>query len=151
MLASFGTLAQLRAEGVIRHIGLSNINAEQLRSAQSIVEIAAVTAHYNVAYRYAGPLLEAAEQAGVVFSPWHALTIVPQGADPIPFKSILEPIAKEVRRHGATSRSCLAAAPLARHTANPRHHKSDSFKGKPRGCGASTHARGSRSYHTARA
>jgi aryl-alcohol dehydrogenase-like predicted oxidoreductase len=90
-----GTLAQLKAEGVIRHIGLSNINAEQFCMAQSIVEIAAVTAHYNVAYRTAGPLLAAAEQAGVVFSPWHPLTIVPQGADPAPFNRVLEPIAKK--------------------------------------------------------
>jgi pyridoxine 4-dehydrogenase len=93
------TLAQLKAEGVIRHIGLSNINAEQFHRARNIVEIAAVTAHYNVAYREAAPLLEVVEQAGVVFSPWHPLTIAPHGGDPTPFNRVLEPIAKN---HGIT-------------------------------------------------
>jgi aryl-alcohol dehydrogenase-like predicted oxidoreductase len=91
--AQVETLAQLKAEGVIRSIGLSNVNVEQFHLAQRIVEIAAVTAHYNVAYRTAAPLLKAAEQAGVVFSPWHPLTIVPQGADPAPFRRVLEPLA----------------------------------------------------------
>jgi pyridoxine 4-dehydrogenase len=105
------TLAQLRSEGVIRHIGLSNINAEQFRVAQNIVEIAAVTAHYNVAYRTAGPLLEAAEQAGVVFSPWHPLTTAPQGVDPAPFNALLEPIAK---KYGATVQQIALAWLLRR-------------------------------------
>src|ERR1700734_4377992 len=41
------TLAALRDEGLIRHIGLSNVTVEQLRVAQTIVEIAAVTAHFH--------------------------------------------------------------------------------------------------------
>ena len=46
-----GTLAGLRQDGLIRHIGLSNVSAEQLRAALSITDIAAVTVHYNVAVR----------------------------------------------------------------------------------------------------
>lgn len=45
------TLAELREQGVIRHIGLSNVNVEQFRAAREIVEIAAVTAHYNIGDR----------------------------------------------------------------------------------------------------
>src|SRR5512133_2101477 len=45
------TLARLRQDGLIRHIGLSNVSADQLRSAMSITEIAVVTVHYNVAVR----------------------------------------------------------------------------------------------------
>ena len=57
------TLAALRHEGLIRHIGLSNVTLDQLRTAQAIVDIAAVTAHYNVAVRTGADLLRAAEDA----------------------------------------------------------------------------------------
>ena len=43
-----GALADLRQAGLIRHVGLSNVTLEQLRAAQSIVPVAAVTALYNV-------------------------------------------------------------------------------------------------------
>ena len=44
-----GTLAELRQQGVIRHIGLSNVSVGQFRAAQRITDIAAVTAPYNSA------------------------------------------------------------------------------------------------------
>jgi aryl-alcohol dehydrogenase-like predicted oxidoreductase len=43
------TLTALREEGVIRYIGLSNVTLDQLRAAQAIAPIAAVTAHYRCA------------------------------------------------------------------------------------------------------
>lgn len=69
------TLAELREQGIIRHIGLSNVTIEQFRIARSIVDIAAVTAHYNVIDRTGAPLLAAAEAAGIAFSPWHPTTV----------------------------------------------------------------------------
>src|SRR3954453_11396341 len=48
---TIATLATMKADGLIRHIGLSNVTAEQLRTAMSMTEIAAVTVHYNVAVR----------------------------------------------------------------------------------------------------
>jgi aryl-alcohol dehydrogenase-like predicted oxidoreductase len=45
------TLAGLRQDGLIRHIGLSNVSAGQLRTALTITGIAAVTVYYNVAVR----------------------------------------------------------------------------------------------------
>ena len=45
------TLAALQEERLIRHIGLSNVTLNQLRAAQAIVRIDAVTAHYNVGAR----------------------------------------------------------------------------------------------------
>ena len=41
-------------QGLIRHIGLSNVTADQLAAARQIVDIAAVTAHFNVVARRAG-------------------------------------------------------------------------------------------------
>ncbi|GAA1649552.1 hypothetical protein GCM10009744_46270 [Kribbella alba] len=61
-----GTLAELREQGLIKHIGLSNVTLEQFRQAQQIVEIAAVTAHYNVTMRTGQDLFDAAEKTGVV-------------------------------------------------------------------------------------
>jgi aryl-alcohol dehydrogenase-like predicted oxidoreductase len=69
-----GVLAELREAGLIRHVGLSNVTLEQLRIAQSIVPIAAVTALYNVTARVGADLLAAAEQDRIVFSPWHPVT-----------------------------------------------------------------------------
>ncbi|WP_269459021.1 aldo/keto reductase [Micromonospora inositola] len=60
------TLADLREQGLIRQIGLSNVSVEQFRTAQSIVDIAAVSALYNVSNRVGGALLEAAEASGAV-------------------------------------------------------------------------------------
>jgi len=45
----------MRQDGLIRHIGLSNVSADQLRTAQSITDIAAVTVQYNVAVRDGPP------------------------------------------------------------------------------------------------
>jgi len=47
-----GTLAELRKEGLIGHIGLSNVTVGQLRAARQVTEIAAVTAYFNVAARH---------------------------------------------------------------------------------------------------
>jgi aryl-alcohol dehydrogenase-like predicted oxidoreductase len=74
------TLAKLQEEGLIRHVGLSNVSAEQFRLARGIVEIAAVTAHYNIGVRVNAELLGAAEEAGVIFSPWHP-AVVPTGCE----------------------------------------------------------------------
>jgi len=69
-----GALAELRQAGLIRHVGLSNVTLEQLRVAQSIVSIAAVTALYNVTARVGADLLTAAEEDQIVFAPWHPVT-----------------------------------------------------------------------------
>ncbi|HEX4291479.1 MAG TPA: aldo/keto reductase [Trebonia sp.] len=69
-----GVLAELRQAGLIRHVGLSNVTLAQLRAAQSIVPIAAVTALYNVTARAGADLLAAAEADRIVFSPWHPVT-----------------------------------------------------------------------------
>jgi pyridoxine 4-dehydrogenase len=90
--AQVETLAELRAEGHIRHIGLSNVSATQFQQARSIVEIAAVTAHYNVSGRTGADLLAAAEAAGAVFSPWHPTSVTDPGQNATRFADVLDPI-----------------------------------------------------------
>jgi pyridoxine 4-dehydrogenase len=90
------TLAGMRKEGLIRQIGLSNISADQLRIAMSITEIAAVTAHYNIGIRLGAELIKAADEAGIVFSPWHPAA-VPSGEEGKRFRDVLSPIAEKYR------------------------------------------------------
>jgi aryl-alcohol dehydrogenase-like predicted oxidoreductase len=99
------TLAALREEGLIRHVGLSNVTLEQFLAAQQIVEIAAVTAHFNASARTGGDLLHAAEDNGAVFSPWHPVTLT-EGPDTDKVMAVIEPIAA---RHGVTARQIALA------------------------------------------
>src|SRR3954447_7996242 len=57
-----GTFAELRDEGKIRHIGLSEVTVEQLELARSITPIATVQNRYNLADRAAEDVLEACER-----------------------------------------------------------------------------------------
>ena len=88
------TLAGLRQDGLIRHIGLSNVSAEQLRTAMSITDIAAVTVHYNVAVRLGAAVRQVAQDAGIVFSPYHP-GAVPRGHEGEPFHAAIDPIAEK--------------------------------------------------------
>lgn len=65
-----GALRDLRDEGKIGHIGLSEVTAGQLEEARGIVEIASVQNRYNVLDREHEPVLEACEAAGIAFLPW---------------------------------------------------------------------------------
>ena len=111
-----GTLAELRKEGLIGHIGLSNVTPGQLRAALQITEIAAVTAHFNVAARQHAALLETAISAGAVFCPWQPVSLIQPGvrtdtSGPQAVRNVLEPIAA---RHEATIPQVALAWLLAR-------------------------------------
>ena len=88
------TLASMKADGLIGHIGLSNVSADQLRTAMSMTDIAAVTVHYNVAVRLGAAVRRVAQDAGIVFSPWHPGAI-PGGDEGRPFHAVIDPIAAE--------------------------------------------------------
>jgi aryl-alcohol dehydrogenase-like predicted oxidoreductase len=70
---SVGTLRELRDEGNIRHVGLSNVSVAQLEEAREIVEIASVQNEYNVGNRESDDVLDACEAAGIAFLPWYPL------------------------------------------------------------------------------
>ena len=70
---SVGELAKLQKEGKIRHIGLSNVNSEQLATARKIVRIASVQNRYNVADRGADDVLALCEKEQIAFIPWGPL------------------------------------------------------------------------------
>jgi aryl-alcohol dehydrogenase-like predicted oxidoreductase len=104
------TLAGMRQDGLIRHVGLSNVSAGQLRTALSITDIAAVTVQYNVAVRLGAAVRQVAHDAGIVFSPWHP-GVVPRGDEGKPFHAVIDPIAAE---HDATPQQIALAWQLHR-------------------------------------
>ena len=65
-----GELNDLRAEGKIRHIGVSEVTATELEDATKLADIATVQNQYSVANRQSETVLEFAEDRGIGFIPW---------------------------------------------------------------------------------
>lgn len=70
---SVGALADLQREGKVRHIGLSEVNLEQLKRALAVAPIATVQNRYNVVDRDHEPVLGYCEANGIGFIPWAPL------------------------------------------------------------------------------
>jgi aryl-alcohol dehydrogenase-like predicted oxidoreductase len=70
---SVGTLKELRDEGKIRHVGLSNVSVEELERAERIVPIVSVQNMYNADDRSSDDVLAACEERGIPFLPWFPL------------------------------------------------------------------------------
>ena len=119
-----GELVKLQQEGKIRHIGLSEVNVDQLEAAQKVATIVSVQNMYNLSVRTAEPVLEG------VRGPGHRLhPVVPAGRR----------AARRCRRAAAAHRrrprrvpvatgAGLAAQALAGDAADPRH-----VEGRPSG------------------
>ena len=83
-----GELVALQQEGKIRHIGLSEVNVDQLEAAQKIATIVSVQNMYNLTARTAEPVLEACEAQGIGFIPWFPLAAGPLAAPDGPLQRI---------------------------------------------------------------
>ncbi|MDG4826877.1 oxidoreductase [Asanoa sp. WMMD1127] len=70
---AFGALAELREQGLIRHLGLSTVTASQLREARSIAPVVAVQNFYNLAQRADDALVDLVAAEGVAFVPYFPL------------------------------------------------------------------------------
>ncbi|MEA2380125.1 MAG: pyridoxine 4-dehydrogenase [Solirubrobacteraceae bacterium] len=91
---SIGALKELRDEGRIRHVAVSNVNMERLAIARGIVEIAAVQNQYSLTDRRSQAVLDECEKEGIGFVPWAPLdagALEPGG-----------PVDQIAERHGAT-------------------------------------------------
>ncbi|MFI1753568.1 aldo/keto reductase [Streptomyces sp. NPDC020571] len=75
-----GTLRDLRAEGKIGRIGLSEVTVGELNQAREIVEIASVQNRYSLLDREHEPVLAACEAAGIAFLPWRPVAWGKSGA-----------------------------------------------------------------------
>ncbi|HEY7921159.1 MAG TPA: aldo/keto reductase, partial [Streptosporangiaceae bacterium] len=67
---SVGALAELKAEGKIRHVGVSNFSPEQVEEAQRIVPVVSVQNRYNVNDRSSESVLDLCLQESLAFLPW---------------------------------------------------------------------------------
>ena len=72
---SIGALAELRAAGKIRHIGVSNFSVPELKLAQKIAPIVSVQNMYNMNDRKSDPVLDRCEAEGLGFLPYFPLAV----------------------------------------------------------------------------
>jgi pyridoxine 4-dehydrogenase len=70
---SVGALSDLREEGKIGHVGVSNFDTDQLARAREIVPIVSVQNRYSIGDRESEPVLELCERDGIAFIPWFPL------------------------------------------------------------------------------
>ena len=92
---SVSALVDLRKEGKIAHIGLSNVTADQLATAQKLASIASVQNRFNVTDRDNEDVIAACEQTGIAFIPW-----APLGSGPLTRPG--GPLDTIARAHNAT-------------------------------------------------
>jgi len=69
----FTALVELQEQGLIRHIGLSTVNADQLAEAQAIAPVVCVQNMYNIARRADDALVDATAEQGIAFVPYFPL------------------------------------------------------------------------------
>jgi pyridoxine 4-dehydrogenase len=66
-------LAELKEQGLIRHLGLSNVTPKQLAEAQTITEIVCVENEYNLAHRHDDAFIDQLAQQGIAYTPFFPL------------------------------------------------------------------------------
>ncbi len=69
----FATLAELREQGLIRHLGVSTVSAEQVAEAQTIAPVVCVQNFYNIANRSDDALIDSLAGQGIAYVPYFPL------------------------------------------------------------------------------
>lgn len=69
----FTALAEMQQDGLIKHLGVSNVNAEQVAEAQSIAPVVCVQNYYNIAHRDDDALLDSLAGQGIAYVPFFPL------------------------------------------------------------------------------
>src|SRR6266446_660126 len=69
----FSVLAEMQQEGLIKHLGVSTVNAEQVAKAQSIAPIVCVQNFYNIAHRQDDSLIDSLAKQGIAYVPYFPL------------------------------------------------------------------------------
>jgi pyridoxine 4-dehydrogenase len=101
---SIGALVELKGQGKIRHIGVSNVSEDQLREAQRLTPVVSVQNRYNLADRASESIVDLCDQEDLVFLPWAPI----QDADR------MAPILSAADRHHVSTRQIAVAWLLAR-------------------------------------
>jgi pyridoxine 4-dehydrogenase len=69
----FETLVELQEQGLIRHLGISNVTTQMFAEAQSIGRVVCVQNHYNLVHRQDDPLIDALAREGIAYVPFFPL------------------------------------------------------------------------------
>jgi pyridoxine 4-dehydrogenase len=69
----FTALAELQRQGLIRHLGLSNVTSAQIEQGRGIAPVVCVQNHYNLAHRDDDALIDALMGDGVAYAPFFPL------------------------------------------------------------------------------
>lgn len=101
---SIGALVELKNQGKIRHIGISNVTESQLREAQRLTPVVSVQNRYNLADRSSEAMVDLCDQESIAFLPWA----------PIQDAERLTPVLTAARRHGVSARQIALAWLLGR-------------------------------------
>jgi pyridoxine 4-dehydrogenase len=101
---SIGALVELKRQGKIRHIGVSNVSEAQLREAQQLTPVVSVQNRYNPADQSSESMVDLCDQEGLIFLPWA----------PIRDAERLSPILTAARQHGVSPQQITLAWLLAR-------------------------------------
>jgi aryl-alcohol dehydrogenase-like predicted oxidoreductase len=91
----FGTLADLRQQGKIRHVGLSEVTVAQIEAARKVLPIVSVQNRYNLTDREWEDVLDYCSREALGFIPWFPLAV---GR----LSEAGGPIGRAAKRHGAT-------------------------------------------------
>jgi aryl-alcohol dehydrogenase-like predicted oxidoreductase len=100
---SIGAIAEMKNEGKIRHVGLSNVTEDQFREAERIVPIVSIQNRFNVTDRQSESMIDLCEQEDMVFLPWA----------PIQQTDRKVAVAVAARRRGVTEHQVVLAWLLA--------------------------------------
>ncbi len=135
----FTTLAEMQQEGLIKHLGISTVTAEQIAEAQSIASIVCVQNFYNIAHRVDDALVDSLAEQGIAYVPYFPLG----GFTPLQSSALdIRCIAAGGEPHGR--RACVATATLPQPAAHPRHliGRAPSRERRRRGARTPTRCRG---------
>jgi aryl-alcohol dehydrogenase-like predicted oxidoreductase len=101
---SVGALAELKDQGKIRHIGVSNFSEEQLREAERVTPVVSVQNRYNAVDRSSESMVDLCDQQTLTFLPWA----------PIEEAEASRAVVEVAWHHGVTVRQVALAWLLAR-------------------------------------
>lgn len=102
-----GVIAEMQREGLVRHVGLSEVSVEEIEAARRVFPVATVQNLYNLVHRKSEDVLDHCAAHGIGFMPWYPLAAGKLAAP----GGLLDGIAK---KHGATPSQIALAWVLAR-------------------------------------
>jgi aryl-alcohol dehydrogenase-like predicted oxidoreductase len=102
----FGALREFQREGLVRHVGLSEVSTAEIDAARRVLPIVSTQNRYNLGDREWEPVVDYCDREGLAFIPWFPLSAgdLDEGG----------PLARVAKRHGATVYQVALAWLLAR-------------------------------------